>query len=1071
MNKLKYTTALSILLCLYGGESAAFGSNIADKIYNAAATGDFQTIEYYLRQGYSIDAASGDGVTALCRANWANNGYAYDVLISYGASSYSPCMYMAAPKPFLSTTTYVVAGGLAVGGATVAIAAGGGGGGGSSGKKKENNNNNNGNNNNNNNSNGEPINIRPEDLFFDNEISEVVPIDNVAAIEIDNSLQVGSDGVILSNNSGVGSGYINIGSGTSSGWNISIYHSLSPSTFRNNGEYTSTYFLASGGVNFLDAINAATAYGNFYGTDGSGKVVNKLRRTVSVGIIDTGVWTGHPEFQTASGSKIKGYNYDYGPCRNGDRTNCWNITYTPSAIGSSYVEKAEFYDEHGNIRSTRKNSGVALNAGPWAQWAATYPSDYDWDNLQNDPNPIMNYDLNPMLGGYHMHGTHIAGLIAANWDRSRKGMNGVSFSNTTIDAVRWDRMASLKEPIIKLARDGVVAINFSIGPTANSSVNASKIASYRSSLPTGMEEGLTEMIKNYYSKVTVAGRTTVDGAVLVKAAGNDGYKEPDLISGLKLLGKFANLQMLVVISADVTLNSNGTVRSYKKTPSSNSCGSTASYCIAAPGGNSRGGKYIFSTGRNANENDEKYLGMAGTSQAAPIVAGSIAFLKAAFPSLTSEQIIALLRDTANTNGDGYNATKHDDAVYGAGLIDLGAAVTYQSPYPGLSSAVATLSGDTIDGSYVRLDNALLNVTGGMGEALIKVLPESIAAFDRYDRAYSMPLRNYINVAHGGYKNFKNDVYNITPNQRRQEYKDGDFRFSYAQGSLNYEGSGFMMMEYRGTNSASGFYFSENTRYKSADDRPAELNNPFMSFNSAYGLQHSRKIGTSSAIKFEVVAGENGLYDGDRDYRDSSFRKEAYALNAELTLHKGPKTSFGISSGLLYENQAVLGVNGENALAIDKGQTYYIGANASWFVTPKFTLSGSYYQGYTRSPDLNSDLLAISDLVSNSFAFDANYRLNKSIDFGMRLSSPLALQRGKVHVNMAAGRDNFSNRVYRNVYTASLKPQKREYKLAWYLNKEVSDNLSFSTELDVRVHPENTNNSNDYRALFGLSWTF
>lgn len=1050
MNKLKYGTAFYLLSILYAGRALAFGSSVADIIYNAAAVGDTATIESYLRQGYSIDASSSNGVTALCKANWSNDSYAYDLLLRYGANSYAPCMYTAAPKPLFSTTTYAVAGTIAVGGATVAVAAGSGGGGGSKNKKSDD--------------------TKHTDSSEASDDEDIVPgpADNTPSVQINNSVTVKSDGSMTSNNLGIGSGYINTANSPDP-WNIHTYRSIKPSTFRSNGEYSSTSFLVSHGINFLDSINAAPAYGKFYGTDENNEVVNKLRRTVSVGIIDTGVWTGHPEFQTSSGSKVSGYNYDYGPCRNGDTTNCWKISYTKPFLSSSYTEKAEFYDANGQVTETKKNSGVTLNQGPWAQWAATYPEDYDWDNLKYDPNPIMDYDTNPMLGGYHAHGTHIAGIIAANWNRSRHGMAGVSFSNTTIDAVRWDRMSSLKEPIIQLAKDGVAAINFSIGPAASSSINASRISYYTSYLPTGLEDGLKEMIQNYYTAVTINGKTTIDGSVFVKAAGNDGYKEPDLIAGLKLLKKYTYLQMLVVVSADVTLDSNGLVQSYKKTSSSNACGSTASYCIAAPGGSGRENKFIFSTGRNAD--DEDYLGMAGTSQATPIVAGSIAFLKAAYPHLTSEEIIALLRETANTDGEGYNSASHSDAVYGAGLIDLGAAVTYQSPFLDNSDAVVTLSGNTTDSSYVRLDNASLNLTGNVATEILQALPETVTAFDKYNRAYDMPTKNYIRATHSGYKNLKEDVNHITPNQRRSELKEGDMKFTYAEGSLNSEGAGFMMTEYQTAKSSSGFYFSENTRYQSASGKSAELNNPFMSFNSAYGLQHSRKLGTSSALKFEVVAGQNGLYDGERDYRDSSFKKMAYALNTELILHKNAETSFGISSGLLYEDNALLGINGENALNIGNSRTYYMGANASWFVTPKLTISGSYYQGYTKAPKLGSDMLAFSDFVSNSFALETNYRLSKNTDIGMRFSSPLTVEHGKVKVNMASGRDNYSNKIYRNRYKASLRPQKREYKIGLYLNNDISDHLSFSTEFDVRIHPENTDSSNDYRALFGLSWNF
>ena len=117
------------------------------------------------------------------------------------------------------------------------------------------------------------------------------------------------------------------------------------------------------------------------------------------------------------------------------------------------------------------------------------------------------------------------------------------------------------------------------------------------------------------------------------------------------------------------------------------------------------------------------------------------------------------------------------------------------------------------------------------------------------------------------------------------------------------------------------------------------------------------------------------------------------------------------------------------------------------------------------------MLSTSDLFSDSFAFEANYKYNKTTDFGFRLSSPLKIERGKLYVDFPAGRDYYSDEVYRDRYAADLKSKKREYKLAWYLNKELTENISISNEFDVRFNPEHRSARNDYRALFGLAWNF
>jgi hypothetical protein len=185
----------------------------------------------------------------------------------------------------------------------------------------------------------------------------------------------------------------------------------------------------------------------------------------------------------------------------------------------------------------------------------------------------------------------------------------------------------------------------------------------------------------------------------------------------------------------------------------------------------------------------------------------------------------------------------------------------------------------------------------------------------------------------------------------------------------------------------------------------------------------------------------------------------------------PKWSLTFSSGMLHEDDALLGMNGEGAFGMPESNTYHTGIRAAWKTTPKLTLSDSYFAGFTQTQNCSSSMLCKSDLISDSFAFDANYKYDSATDFGFRLSSPLKIQHGKLYVDFPAGRDYYSDEVYRNSYAADLKSKKREYKLALYMNKDLSEHLSISSEVNVRFNPEHRDDKNDYRALFGLSWSF
>ena len=134
---------------------------------------------------------------------------------------------------------------------------------------------------------------------------------------------------------------------------------------------------------------------------------------------------------------------------------------------------------------------------------------------------------------------------------------------------------------------------------------------------------------------------------------------------------FPELQPHVI--AAVALDSTGAIASY-----SNRCGAASAFCIAAPG------RHYAPAGTNG------YSTVQGTSFAAPTVAGSLAILKQAFPSLGNDELVTRLFATANKTGI-YAST----ATYGQGLVDLDAATQplgtlmflMNGPFSGPSSSV------------------------------------------------------------------------------------------------------------------------------------------------------------------------------------------------------------------------------------------------------------------------------------------------------------------------------------------------------------------------------------------------
>ncbi|MEZ5865884.1 MAG: S8 family peptidase, partial [Geminicoccaceae bacterium] len=265
------------------------------------------------------------------------------------------------------------------------------------------------------------------------------------------------------------------------------------------------------------------------------------------------------------------------------------------------------------------------------------------------------------------HGSHVAGIIAANADG--KGMRGVAPS-ASLMAIRADLRDSdvCSTPGCGYFDDDVAAalnharshganiINLSIGK--DSPVNGA----YRSALEAAVRSGL----------------------LVVVAAGNQRQDEP-LQPGL--LAEEPGLQggLLVVGAVD----KDGNI--YNQ---SNRAGDVESHYLVAPGVN------IYSTYR-----DGGYQRLTGTSMAAPHVAGAAAVLKSAFPSLSMREVGEILLATADDLG-----ARGRDQVYGNGLVNLDRALA-----PVGRQQVA--GGDTVAGQRFDVASSSVQLGAAFGDAL------------------------------------------------------------------------------------------------------------------------------------------------------------------------------------------------------------------------------------------------------------------------------------------------------------------------------------------------------------------
>ncbi len=247
------------------------------------------------------------------------------------------------------------------------------------------------------------------------------------------------------------------------------------------------------------------------------------------------------------------------------------------------------------------------------------------------------------------HAQGVAGVASAK--RNEIGMHGVaydskiefvSFQNETFNKEIQDQYAS---GLFYTEREGseARAINY-LNSRVPIAFNASP-GSFDESYFT--PEETASAFLSWLSALRQTSTSAANRTVWVYGAGNESKPYP-LGAGYFPV-HIPELRGHVI--AAVALDSDGVIADY-----SNHCGAASTFCIAAPG------HHYAPSGPNG------YVTVQGTSYAAPTVAGALAILKQAFPSLGNDELVTRLFATANKTGI-YEVA----SIYGQGLVDLDVA--------------------------------------------------------------------------------------------------------------------------------------------------------------------------------------------------------------------------------------------------------------------------------------------------------------------------------------------------------------------------------------------------------------
>jgi subtilase-type serine protease len=225
----------------------------------------------------------------------------------------------------------------------------------------------------------------------------------------------------------------------------------------------------------------------------------------------------------------------------------------------------------------------------------------------------------------------------------------------------------------------------------------------------------------YPSTINAMRSAQSNGTLIIFAAGNDGWLQPNAdAAAAHLITELAN-EWLVVVAVDSTLT---------ETNYTNRCGVAYNICVTAPGGGDNAADGILSAQANGT-----YVRSSGTSMAAPHVSGLAAALMEKFPSLTAAQIATRIKSTASystlTGSSGQTSANSSaatmQAIFGYGLVNSGRAAA------AIGSYVYATGSNLNNGQNLSM-NKLVLPAGLPASTQNKILESNFIVFDSFDGA-------------------------------------------------------------------------------------------------------------------------------------------------------------------------------------------------------------------------------------------------------------------------------------------------------------------------------------------------
>lgn len=630
------------------------------------------------------------------------------------------------------------------------------------------------------------------------------------------------------------------------------------------------------------------------------------------------------------------------------------------------------------------------------------------------------------------HGTNVAGVAAASKDNS--GMHGVAYGADIIGyrigagIVGYTNPALTDDAIADGIAKGARIFNLSYGSDAVDSKNASNAVkndleiAYTGFTDVGSDDNINAAPMN-----ALISNITTNDAIIVRAAGNEGYSQPGMQNALPLhYNEFAGHFI-----TSVALNQAGNgIASF-----SNHCGVAKNYCIAAPG-----------YGVMTTDNGGGYKLQYGTSFSSPITAGAVAVVKDAF-GLSADRTLNIIFQTATDMG----AAGVDD-VYGHGLLNLdlatapgselitsaspGSSFSYMPTSVTTSSAFASLQTP----SFVIEDELYRTFT------IDASLNNKDDKLDLQDREKSFAKEKKIIT-----KNIDNNLRTsfVMSNEQSADAIDSFDHMSIA-GNMNGVDVSF------GFTNAPGQELETIVRSANLLQDNA-LANPYM------GLAEKGFVASSSYELSDNVMFQTNVLFGDIENSDNKNLGKSTSALAKL-IYSFDDSQVSLESGFLNEKSTVLGSKFEGAFALaDDTYTYFTGLTAKTALTSKLDLFANAYVGVTKADSTKNSLVTdVSNIVSHAASFGGQYNFTKAKAAGLVLSQPLKAVSGDINYSYLAG-GNIDTGYQHKSESQSLAPSATQFDVqAFY--KQKFDDANLNLGLLHSINADSIKGENDTSLL-------